>query len=270
MRFCASVFALLLTAGWLTPAQVSHGGSGADRKKPLPPVAESIPDLPKPAALPVAAEKLTYDVEWRLIHAGEVMLQVQRSRADMTIESAGLVSSLFKVHDTLQTNFDDFFCASGSLMNAQEGKRRRETKVNYDRSRNRAASVERDLINDSVVHMSEVDTPNCVHDVVGALLRLRNISIEPGQSAQLPLSDGRRSASVKIDAQEREDLKTPAGPFKAVRCEVYIMNNVIYARKGRVFVWLSDDARRTPVQIRLRLPFPIGTVTLQLEKQERS
>jgi hypothetical protein len=47
-----------------------------------------------------------------------------------------------------------------------------------------------------------------------------------------------------------------------------LMNGVIYQRKGRVFVWVSDDTRRIPVQIRLRLAFPIGTVTLQLQKEE--
>jgi hypothetical protein len=43
---------------------------------------------------------------------------------------------------------------------------------------------------------------------------------------------------------------------------------VVYPRKGRVFVWLSDDTKRIPVQIRLRMAFPVGTVTLQLEKAE--
>jgi len=37
-------------------------------------------------------------------------------------------------------------------------------------------------------------------------------------------------------------------------------------RKGRVFVWLTDDGERLPVQILLRLAFPVGSVTLQLEK----
>jgi hypothetical protein len=37
---------------------------------------------------------------------------------------------------------------------------------------------------------------------------------------------------------------------------------------GRVFVWLTDDDRRLPVQIRVRMNFPLGTVTLELEKEE--
>jgi len=37
-----------------------------------------------------------------------------------------------------------------------------------------------------------------------------------------------------------------------------------------MFVWVSEDARRLPVQLRVRLPFIIGNITLQLEKEDRS
>jgi hypothetical protein len=33
-------------------------------------------------------------------------------------------------------------------------------------------------------------------------------------------------------------------------------------------VWLTDDRRKLPVQIRVRMQFAIGTITLQLEKHE--
>jgi hypothetical protein len=83
------------------------------------------------------------------------------------------------------------------------------------------------------------------------------------------MSDGRRAAQVKIEAQERESVKTPAGSFNTIRYEVNLLNGVVYTRKGRVFIWLSDDSRKIPVQIRLRMQFPISTVTLQLQKEER-
>jgi hypothetical protein len=35
-----------------------------------------------------------------------------------------------------------------------------------------------------------------------------------------------------------------------------------------MYVWVSDDARRLPVQLRVRMQFLIGTITLQLEKEE--
>jgi hypothetical protein len=33
---------------------------------------------------------------------------------------------------------------------------------------------------------------------------------------------------------------------------------------------VTDDARRLPVQIQVQMSFPIGTVTLQLEKEEHT
>jgi hypothetical protein len=63
-------------------------------------------------------------------------------------------------------------------------------------------------------------------------------------------------------------VNTPAGKFKATRYEAFLFNGVLYGRKGRLFVWISDDEKRLPVQIRVQLPFYIGTVTVQLEKVE--
>jgi hypothetical protein len=63
-------------------------------------------------------------------------------------------------------------------------------------------------------------------------------------------------------------VKTPAGTFTAVRHEVHMFNEVILNRKARMYVWISDDARRLPVQLRVRMSVLIGTITLQLEKIE--
>jgi len=48
-----------------------------------------------------------------------------------------------------------------------------------------------------------------------------------------------------------------------------LMNGIVYNRKGRVFIWLTEDAQRLPVQIQLRMSFPVGTVTLHLLKEEK-
>ena len=71
---------------------------------------------------------------------------------------------------------------------------------------------------------------------------------------------------ARVEAQQREDVRTPAGTFKTVRYEVFLFNNVLYRRAAHVYVWLTDDARRLPVQVRVRMQFTIGTITMQLEK----
>jgi hypothetical protein len=114
---------------------------------------------------------------------------------------------------------------------------------------------------------SEIDIRPCEHDVIGALYTLRTMPLEPAQSAQIPVSDGKKTVMARVEAQEREVVKTDAGTYKTVRYEAFLFDNVLYRRRGRLFVWLTDDAHKVPVQIRIRLPFYIGTVTLQLQKQ---
>jgi hypothetical protein len=221
------------------------------------------------AAADLFTERLSYTIEWRLIHAGNALLETGPNSALLKLESAGMVSTLYKVDDTYKVQFDAPFCATSSTMDSKEGSRHRETTINFDRSRNRAFLTEKDLIRNTIVSKTEVQTPNCVHEVLAALQRLRRTRVDVGQSVQLPVSDGRKSAAVKVEAQEREQVKTPAGTFNTIRYEVNVLNNVIYSRQGRVFVWLTDDDRRLPVQIRLRMNFPLGTVTLELEKEAR-
>jgi hypothetical protein len=89
-----------------------------------------------------------------------------------------------------------------------------------------------------------------------------------GETLHLPVSDGRKSAQVRIEVHGDEAVKTPAGEFKARRFEAFVFNDVIYRRKGRLMLWITDDERRWPVQMRIDLPFYIGNVTIGLEKVE--
>ncbi|MGA3203774.1 MAG: DUF3108 domain-containing protein [Bryobacteraceae bacterium] len=215
-----------------------------------------------------STERLTYDIEWRMIHAGTAVVDAQKTTARLKLDSEGLVSTLFKVNDAYGVTYDEPFCATSSTLDAQEGKRHHETRVTFDRTTNRADAVERDVLKNAVLHTYDVAIPNCVHDVLGALISLRGLTLKPGQSATMPVSDGHHTAQVKVEAQDREEIKTATSDYKTIRCETFLMNGVVYSRKGRVFVWLTDDEKRLPVQIQLRMSFPIGTVTLHLAKEE--
>ena len=132
----------------------------------------------------------------------------------------------------------------------------------------KASYLERDLLKNNTVLAKETDTPACVQEWIGGLYKLRSLKLEPGQSAMIPMSDGKRFANVKVEAQEREEVTTPLGKFKTIRYEIFVFDGALIARKARAFVWLTDDAKKTPVQIRVRMQFLIGTINLQLEKEE--
>ncbi|MBK9167310.1 MAG: DUF3108 domain-containing protein [Bryobacterales bacterium] len=233
-----------------------------------PQVTESVGSAP---VLP-GQEALLYSIEWRLITAGQARLSWTAGRPGwatrLDVFSTGLVSKLFKVENAYLANFDERLCAQSSLLTAHEGTRHRETRVTYNAEAGQATYLERDLTKGHVVSASETEIPACVHDVVGALYRMRTLRLEPGQHAELPLSDGKRSVDARVEALDRETIETPSGQYRTVRHEAFLFNDVLFRRPGRLFIWLTDDERRLPVQIQVRLQLHVGTVTVQLEKIE--
>jgi hypothetical protein len=230
-----------------------------------------------PLNLPVR-ETLQYTIEWRLITAGNAKLAWSGEldgpragwQAKLHLESAGLISKFYKVVDDYAAALTPDLCTAEVHVTAQEGRRDRETAITFNARSRKGDRVERDRAKNTVIDSHTIDIPSCVHDVVGGLYLLRTLRLGPGQSTQIPVSDGKKSVMARVEAQQREDVKTPSGIHKAIRYEVFLFNNVLYHRAGHLHVWVTDDSRSVPVQIRVRLPYAIGTITLQLEKEERS
>jgi hypothetical protein len=211
-----------------------------------------------------------YAVEWRLVRAGTARItwtpEPGAYTGDLHVESQGLVSKFYKVNDDYRVRANSELCASAVSIHAEEGKRRRDTSISF--ANGKAQYTERDLIKNTVALSKETPIPPCVHDYLAGLQALRTQRIDLGQSAQVQLSDGKKAAAVRVEAQEREEVSTPLGKFRAVRYEVFMFNDVLVNKKARLFVWLTDDERKLPVQIRVRMQFLIGTIELKLEKQE--
>lgn len=230
--------------------------------------------VPAPAAAtpnfaPPATETLVYTAEWRLVHAATARLTWSASHASgwqakLAVESVGMVSRLYRVNNEYSSVLNNKLCVESTLLKANEGNRRRETRVTFDSQRKKASVQEHDLVR-NVTASQEIDIVPCEHDVIGALYQMRAMNLEPGQSAQIPVSDGKKAVLAKVEAQEREEIKTDLGKFKTIRYEAFLFNNVLYRRRGRLFIWLTDDDRKLPVQIKVRMPFYVGTVTLQLQ-----
>jgi len=222
-----------------------------------------------------SAEKLSYDIEWRLIYAGSAQLTLtpkpgdaDRWNSELKLESGGLVSKLYTLKDTYGTAMGNGFCTESTELDSIEGKRHHETKVVYDHTRGKASYTERDLNKGNLIKSAEVEIPACTLDAMAGLFKLRMDKLEPGESKQVPMSDGKKTAMVRVDAQARERLKIKAGTFNTIRYEVFLFNGVLYSRKADLLVWLTDDAHRLPVQIRARMSFPVGSITFELQKDE--
>ncbi len=205
--------------------------------------------------------------------AGSAILQLshgdkQNWQLELDLTSAGVVDRLYQISDTYKLTTNERFCGINSVLDGREGKRRFSTRMDFDAVRHKVFLAESDLVKNTTVK-AEADIAPCTYDVMGALSALRALKPEPGNTLSLLLTNGRKTVGTKVEAQPRETLHLNGKSYSTIKYEALVFNNVVYRRKGRLFMWITDDADRIPIQFRLQMGFPVGTVTLELEKHER-
>jgi len=247
-------------ASWLAlpPASASQASSGSSREEPA---GQTL--------------RLYYRAEWRGFHAGNVVVDFQPApapdswgQAQIFLQTVGFVDALYHVENLYQVRFSPSYCLQSVLYRVEERGKRRRIEILADNHQHKIRYQEVDLKTNKPVETKEIDVPACVYDEISGLAWLRTTRLEPGQSLEVDVTNGKKATRARVDALRRERIKTPAGLYDAIRYEAHLFNDVLHRRKGRLFVWLTDDERRLPVQIQVQLRFYIGTVTVQLVKEE--
>ena len=79
----------------------------------------------------------------------------------------------------------------------------------------------------------------------------------------------RRLHTLRIEVQGRETVTTPAGTFRTIRVEPKSAGEGGLIGKGKnLILWVTDDERKMPVQIRSKLK--VGTLIGKLRAVEKS
>ncbi len=235
-----------------------------------------IPQLTSGVALPVKfpyAENLVYRVGWRMVTAGQADLKLTPAPNDgwqlnMDLTSSGLVNQLYRVLDNYKLLTNDKFCSSSVDLDAQEGKHHVITAIAFDNEKHKLVATMKDIVankNDRI----ELAIPPCTYDIVGALMTLRASQLQPGMKFTLPVTNGKKLANVRTEGLSKEKLNLAGKTYNTIRYETFVFDNVLYRRKGRLLIWVTDDPLRVPVQLRFVFGFPLGDITLELEKVER-
>jgi hypothetical protein len=141
---------------------------------------------------------------------------------------------------------------------------------NDNKENNRVRLREYEIYPDSGFYRQrgEVDprpTPAEPLDDAAILYYVRSAPLKVGQTHRVDRYFRKEKNPLLIRVQKREKMTLPDG--RTVDC--LVLNPVIddrglFADRAEAQLWVTDDARRIPVQIRSKQPW--GTITLRLEK----
>ncbi len=212
-----------------------------------------------------------YDVEWRLWTAGTATLTMEPGPNGQQLvkgeaNSQGFVSLLYTVRDRFESGFDPkTFCSTHVFKHSEEGLRKRETNIYFDYPRGKAVLDEKNLKSNEAKH-AENEIPSCVSDVVTALYYVGTLPLQAGSNYTFPMNDGGKTQNVEVIVEAREQVKAPAGTFKAIRVQPTSATTPAKQR-GKIWIWYSDDEARIPVQMKAKMFW--GTLTFRLKQIQR-
>ncbi|MCA9783010.1 MAG: DUF3108 domain-containing protein [Calditrichaeota bacterium] len=214
-----------------------------------------------------SGEVIQFRIGWGLIHAGTSWLRVKdtlsvRGRLCWELESEALsndvISALYPVRDRVTSLMDVRDLTSRGLSkNLREGRYKKDRRFEIDPE---AGQIRKIKAGEPV----RVETlAHHVQDVLSAFYWLRTRPLEVGKVEYVSTVDELKNYSLAIKVLAREKVKVKAGEFDCFKVQPVLVGDGLFKSEGEVFIWLTADERRIPVQMKSKIF--IGSISAQME-----
>ncbi len=246
MNLNASVVLLILLMPAAAIAQDVNG--------PPPPAVRELADVPFGVG-----ERMTYRVKFGPLAVGEAQMEVVEidtvaGHPTYHLRSVIQGSTFFyKLDDRQDSWLDVYRLASRRFrQDSQQG--------DYERFREYEIDLEGGLYtrNDGV----QDSIPEGALDEAAFIYFVRTIELEVGRTYTWNRYFRYDRNPVIVKVLRREKVKVPAGEFETVVVRPIIKTRGIFSEGGQAEVYITDDERRIPVQLRSKLK--VGSVTMEL------
>lgn len=212
-------------------------------------------------------ERLNYDLTWAGVKAGEASLEVIDGGGELiiisTAKSAKWLSIFYTVDDRIESRLlkNTSTGIIGQPVNyrlkLREGRHRKNKEVVFDHHNSKVTYI--DYIDKE---KKEFDVPPITFDAISSFYYLRTLPLEVGKSVYVTIFDSKKVWNVEVKVLRKERVEVPAGVFDAIVVKPLMKSEGIFARKGDIHIWLTDDERRIPV--RLKTKVKVGSINADL------
>lgn len=214
-------------------------------------------------AFPVP-ERLEFEIRYAGIPVGSALQEVTRVGHELHIvssaRSAGWLKLLFPVDDRVESILapatpPQLFGPSRLYSERiREGWTHRQRDVLFDRQKLEAVS--RDLLRKKETVQKLAPQ---AHDMLSGFFHVRMIPLQVGESRFIEIFDCEKNWNTEVQVLRREELSLPLGRFRTIVIRPLLKTPGIFNRTGDMFIWLTDDDRRIPVQMKSKVR--VGSVT---------
>ena len=217
-------------------------------------------DDPVPEYWFPVGEIARYDIHWGVFTVGEAVAQAQWLRLGdrrflaltMTAESNGIVEMLYPVAEYMQTILDPAtFLPICFEKQSSEGRHKTWDITTFDHAR-RTGRWE------SLLRLNPEEFPidPDTRDLMGLMYWIRKDPVKADETRTYRVMTDEKLYELILEAGKKEtlDIGKPYGKVATLKMEPKGKFNGLFVRKGRMFVWVSDDARCTLCRVTASVP----------------
>lgn len=217
---------------------------------------------PHIADVMIPGERLVFSVRYGPLRAGE---------ATMSIDGISVVKGDSCYHIVTTASSNDFFSAFfyvrdrvETFMDIHTLLPRRFEKHLAEGNYHNTEIVDMDHANQMAVYNGKqtVELWETAHDVLSAFYDVRTRDLAPDDVIYIDSHASRKNYPLEVHVLRRERIEVPAGKFNCLVVEPMLRTPGLFKQEGALTIWLTDDDRRVPVQMRSALP--IGAISVVL------
>ena len=234
-----------------------------------PPVAGLPWDDPAPEYWFPVGEEIDYGVFWGIFMVGEATAKAEWVNRDgrrllslnVRAKTNGLVEKLYPVKEFLETLLDPAtFLPLSFEKISHEGRHHYHDLTTFDHAARKG--VWRSLLKDD---REEFDIEADTRDLLGLMYWIRKDPIREGETRQYRVMSDEKMYELVVEAGKKEKVELEAyGKVPCIKMEPKGKFNGMFVRKGRMFLWLSDDPRYTIC--RATASVPVASIKIMLKR----
>ena len=203
----------------------------------------------------VPGERLTFQVTWAFIPAGEAVLEVfpiktisgkKSYHFVMTAKTSSFVDVFYKVRDRIDAYTDIEMTHSILFKEQKSGRRKKNVVVKFDWEK-----LEAQYSNFGKMRKPIAIQPGSF-DQLSIFYAFRLFDLQSGKRLKAWVADGKKCVPGKATVVRREKIKVASGTFDTYLVEPDLENigGVFEKSRGaKLKIWVTADARRIPVKI---------------------
>ena len=227
----------------------------------------ALPGTATQAAAFQIPERLEFELSYTGVKAGYAVQEIKQVGTDIhiisTAKSASWLRFFFPVDDRIES-----FLTSGVppqfigfprlyIERKNEGKTITNREARFDREKLEVTTIDHRNKREKTQPFTKR-----TYDTLSSFIYFRTIPLQVGTSYFIDVFDGTKLWNTEVKVLRREELVTPMGRFKTIVIHPLLKYEGLFARTGDIFIWLTDDDRRIPVQMKSKVV--VGSITATL------